>query len=100
MKNKAMNQISPLLHMDHIKILQYIMNNSGIDALKISKKTKIPQASVYRGLMDLLSNDNNFLTTMTKKPGLRGANATIMYSANSKQYHIIINKKGVTTGLK
>jgi len=75
------------------EVLVCIMNNPGIDTLKVAKKIKMPQASVYRAIFRLLQAD--LLNTMNRKPGWRGGNSTIMYSAKRKQMEIIINSKGV-----
>ena len=80
--------------MNHIsvKVLVCIINNPGINALKISKKTHIPQASVYRALSSL--SDTGFLDTMTQKPGKNGGNSTMMFASKEKQFQITIDFKG------
>lgn len=77
----------------HIDVLVCIINNPGIVAAKIIKKTKIPPASVYRSLFSL--TESGFLNTMNKKPGWKGGNSTIMYASKSQQFQIKVDSKGV-----
>ena len=82
-----------LVNITSVNVLICIINNPGIDALKISKKIKMPQASVYRTLFNLIKT--GFLDTMHKKPGWRGGNSTIMYASKAKRVQIIIDSKGI-----
>jgi len=77
----------------HVNVFVCIINNPGINALKISRKTKIPQATVYRSLFHLI--ETGFLDTMNRKPGRNGGNSTIMYASKAKRVQIIIDSKGV-----
>ena len=76
-----------------VNVLVCIINNPGIGALKISKKTRIPQASVYRALSALMNA--GFLDTMTQKSGRNGGNSTIMFASKEKQFQITIDSNGV-----
>ncbi len=76
-----------------VNVLVCIINNPGIDALKIIKKTRIPQASVYRAVFRL--NKAGFLNTMTQKSGRNGGNSTIMFASKEKQFQITIDSNGV-----
>ena len=80
---------------DHMSanVLVCVINNPGISGLKISKKTRIPQASVYRALSAL--SDADFLDTMIQKSGKNGGNSTIMFASKKKQFQITIDSKGV-----
>jgi len=85
-----------LVNITAVNVLICIINNPGIDALKISKKIskkiKIPQATVYRSLFHLI--ETGFLDTMNRKPGRNGGNSTIMYASKAKQFQIIIDSNG------
>jgi len=74
-------------------VLVCIINNPGIDALKIAKKTRIPQASVYRSLFSL--NKTDFLDTMKRKPGRNRGNSTIMFASKKKRFRIVIDSNGI-----
>ena len=88
-----MKKDQTLMNRMSVNVLVCIINNPGITALKISKKTRISQASVYRALSDL--SDTDFLDTMIQKSGRNGGNSTIMFTSKKKQFQIIINSKGV-----
>jgi len=75
-----------------VNVLVCIINNPGITALKISKKTRIPQASVYRPLSSL--SNTGFLDTVTQKSGKNGGNSTIMFASKEKQFAITVDFKG------
>ncbi len=77
----------------HANVLVCIINNPGIDALKISRKARIPQASVYRSLFSLI--EAGLLDTMDRKPGRSGGNSTVMYASKAQRFQIIIDSKGV-----
>ncbi len=76
-----------------VNVLVCIINHSGINALKISKKMRIPQASVYRALSALI--DTGFLDTVIQKSGKNSGNSTIMFTSREKRFQIIIDSKGV-----
>lgn len=82
-----------LLNNTTCKVLVCIMNNPVIDALKIAKKTRIPQATVYRVITSLRTDE---LLIVTGKPaGRKGGNSTLLFTAKRKMFKIIIDKKGV-----
>ncbi len=91
MKNNKRKEQTLVNHMS-VNVLVCIINNPGISGLKISKKTRIPQASVYRALSAL--SDTGFLDTMIQKSGKNGGNSTIMFAAKKKQFKITIDFKG------
>jgi len=88
-----MKKEQTLINNMSVHVLVCIINNPGINALKISKKTRIPQASVYRTLSALM--DTGFLNTMTQKSGRDGGNSTIMFASKEKRFQIIIDSTGV-----
>lgn len=75
-------------------VLACVIANSSITTEKISKKTKISIAHVYRALKFL--RDNHFLNMMYQKPTFRGGNSTTIYSALYKTITTTIDEKGIT----
>ena len=92
MKNNKRKEQTLVNNMS-VNVLVCIINHPGINALKISKKTRIPQASVYRALSALI--DTGFLDTTTQKSGKNGGNSTIMFASKKKRFQITIDSKGV-----
>ena len=76
-----------------VTVLVCIIDNPNISGQKISKKTRIPPASVYRTVSAL--TDAGFLDTITQRPGRYGGNSTIMFTSKKKQFKLIIDSKGV-----
>ncbi len=74
-------------------VLACIICNPGIGALMISKKTKIPQSSVYRILRNLV--EAGFLDTLHRKPGRSGGNSTITYTSKARRFQIAIDSQGI-----
>lgn len=91
-KKKAKLNPVNILFSQSAKLLVYIINNPGLDATEISKKSKIPQATVYRNLHSLVDAGLlNFIQTKKKRYGGKLS----LYTSKKKQFHIIINDKGI-----
>lgn len=78
-----------LINKASVKILLCVIENSGIDASGITKKTKIPIASSYRILNSLVKSGLLDITTYKIKDKC-GGNAA-QYNSKVKQFQILIN---------
>ena len=90
---KKITKEQTVLNTIFLTVLVCIINNPGISGLKISKKTRIPQASVYRAVSAL--TNAGFLDTVTQRPGRCGGNSTIMFASKRKRLNLTIDSKGV-----